>query len=147
MKLNSIKNVSDKRVLDFNKLGVYSVEDLIKFYPRYYLDMTKITPIKDAYHNDCVLTVAKVEIQPRVQSGGRVKYVKTYCSQNKDTFEIIWFNQPYVANKLKCGEEYFFYGRVQNKFGIASMVNPVFEPVTTNNKLKALCPCIKRLAL
>ncbi len=143
MKLNSIKNVSDKRVLDFNKLGVYSVEDLIKFYPRYYLDMTKITPIKDAYHNDCILTVAKVEVEPRVQSGGRVKYVKTYCSQHKDTFEIIWFNQPYVANKLKCGEEYFFYGRVQNKFGLASMVNPVFEPVTENNKLKGVVPVYK----
>ncbi len=143
MKLNSIKNVSDKRALEFNKLGIYSVEDLVKHYPRYYLDMTKITPIKDAYNNDCILTVAKVEIEPRVQSGGRIKYVKTYCSQGKDTFEIIWFNQPYVANKLKSGEEYFFYGRIQNKFGLVSMVNPVFEPVTKNNKLKGVVPVYK----
>ena len=140
MELTNIKYISDKRASQLNKLGVKSAEDLVRYYPRYYLDLTKITKVNEAYHNDCILTLARVELEPRVSSGGRIKYVKTYCSQGADTFEVIWFNQPYVAEKLECGKEYFFYGRVTNKYGVCSMTNPVFENAEENNKLKGFVP-------
>lgn len=140
MKLSDIKYLSDKRILDLKKLGITSIDGLINNFPRSYLDMTKITQIKYAYHNEFVLTVAKVETEPRVFNSGRVKYVKLYCSHMSDTFSIVWFNQPYVVDKLKVGEEYFFYGRVSNKLGLVSMTNPIFEPVDKNYKLKGLVP-------
>ncbi len=140
MNLSDIKYLSDKRILDLKKLGITSVDKLINNFPRSYLDMTKITQIKYAYHNEFVLTVAKVETEPRVFNSGRVKYVKLYCSHQSDTFSIVWFNQPYVVDKLKVGEEYFFYGRVSNRLGLLSMTNPMFEPIDKNNKLKGLVP-------
>ncbi len=140
MSLSSIKYLSEKRIADLKKLGIFSLEDLANNFPRNYLDLTKITEIKYAYHNEFVLTVAKVETEPREFNSGRIKYVKLYCSQRADTFSIVWFNQPYVKSKLTVGKEYFFYGRVSNKFGMVSMTNPVFEPVDKNNKLKGLVP-------
>ncbi|MBO5851366.1 MAG: ATP-dependent DNA helicase RecG [Clostridia bacterium] len=140
MELTNIKYISDKRASQFNKIGVNSVEDLASYFPRYYLDLTKITKVSEAYNNDCILTVARVELEPRVSNNGRIKYAKTYCSQGADTFEIVWFNQPYVAEKLECGKEYFFYGRVRNKFGVVSMTNPIFESVEDNKKLKGFVP-------
>ena len=140
MQLKDIKYLNEKRIADLNKLGVTSIEELAKFFPRNYLDLTKTSKISDAYHNDIILTVAKVETEPRAFSSARIKYVKVYCSQGADTFSIVWFNQPYVLNKLKQGEEYFFYGRVSNKFGVASMTNPAFEEVDRNYKLKGIVP-------
>ncbi len=140
MELTNIKYISDKRKEQFNKIGVKTVEDLVYYFPRYYLDLTKISKVSEAYHNDCILTIARVELEPRVSSGGRIKYVKTYCSQGADMFEVIWFNQPYVKDKLECGKEYFFYGRVTNKYGVYSMTNPVFESVEDNKKLKGFVP-------
>ena len=140
MSLSKIKYLSDKRIADLNKLGIHTLEDLASNFPKSYLDMTKITEIKHAYHNEFVLTVAKVETEPREFNSSRIKYVKLYCSQCADTFSVVWFNQPYVKTKLKVGEEYFFYGRVSNKFGMVSMTNPVFEPVDKNLKLKGLVP-------
>ncbi len=139
MELKEIKGLSDKRISDLNKLGICSAENLIKHFPKNYIDLTKVTPIRFAYHNECVLTVARVELEPQI-SGGRVKYVKTYCTQGEDTFSVIWFNQPYVASKLKRDKEYVFYGRVTNKFGMISMTNPVFEEVDKNYKLKGIVP-------
>ena len=140
MYLKNVPYVSDKRISDLKKMSIFSVEDLIKHFPRNYLDLTHITPLKDAYNNDFVLTLARVEIEPRAQLGSRVKYVKVYCSQGTDTFGVVWFNQPYVVNKLKCGEEYLFYGRVSIKYGVVSMTNPVFEPINKNYRLKGLMP-------
>ena len=140
MELKEIKGVSDKRVADFKKLNITSVESLIKHYPKNYLDLTRVTPIKFAYNNEFVLTVARVETEPTVSVGGRVKYVKVYCTQETDTFSIVWFNQPYVKNRLERDKEYFFYGRVTNKFGMISMTNPTFEEVDNNYRLKGLVP-------
>ncbi len=140
MQLNLCKGLSDKRIADLNKLNITSLEGLIKHYPKSYLDLTKVSSVRSAYHNECVLTVAKVDTMPIVQLGGRIKYVKIICSSNTDTFTIIWFNQPYVASKLKLGVEYFFYGRITNKFGVITMTNPSFEEVSNNYRLKGLVP-------
>ncbi|MBO7736716.1 MAG: ATP-dependent DNA helicase RecG, partial [Clostridia bacterium] len=51
----------------------------------------------------------------------------------------VWFNQPYVAQKLKAGE-YLFYGRVQNKYDVLSVTNPTFEPLEGNTRLKGIVP-------
>lgn len=140
MELKDIKSLSDKRIADLKKLGIYSVSDLIKNFPRSYLDMSKVVNLRDAYHNEIVLTVAKIETAPVTLNAGKMKYVKVYCSQPADNFSVIWFNQPYVATKLKAGEEYFFYGRVSKKFGQTSMTNPTFEEVSKNYKLKGIVP-------
>ncbi len=140
MELSKIKYLSTKRIADLNKMGVHDCEGLIKTYPRSYLDMRKTTPLSASYHNDCVLTVARLETEPQVFNSGRVKYVKVYCSQAENTFSIVWFNQPYVASKLKAGKEYYFYGRVSNKYGLVSMTNPIFEEADNNKKLKGIVP-------
>ncbi len=140
MELSKIKYLSTKRIADLNKMGIFDCEGLVKNYPRSYLDMRKTTNLNECYHNDFVLTVAKLETEPQVFNSGRLKYVKVYCSQETNTFSIVWFNQPYVASKLKAGQEYYFYGRVSNKFGLVSMTNPVFEEVENNNKLKGIVP-------
>ena len=140
MELKSVKYVSDKRIKELNKLSIFTAEDLIQHFPRSYLDLTNVTPLNKAYNNDFVLTVAKVDVEPRSQTGARIKYVKAFCSQGVDTFSVVWFNQPYVQSKLKCGETYLFYGRVQIKYGLISMINPVFEPFNQNKRLKGLMP-------
>ncbi len=140
MELALCKGLSDKRIADLNKLNIYSLEDLIKHYPRAYLDLTKVNSVRNALNNERILTVAKVNTVPTVQKGGRVNYVKVYCSSGEDTFSVIWFNQPYVASKLKVGAEYFFYGRISNKTGLITMTNPTFEEVDKNNRLKGIVP-------
>ncbi len=140
MELSNIKYLSTKRIADLKKLGIYDCEGLIKNYPRSYLDMRKTTNLSESYHNDVILTVAKVETTPQVFTSRRIKYVKVYCSQQDYTFSIVWFNQTYVTNKLEAGKEYYFYGRVSNKMGLVSMTNPIFEEAINNNKLKGLVP-------
>ena len=139
MELTSLKFVSDKREKDFNKLNIYTVEELAKHFPRDYLDLTHVTYLRDAYHNDVLLTLCEVQ-GVEVNRYARRPYVKALCAQGNYTFSAIWFNQPYVAGRLKRGE-YLFYGRVQNKYGMhCTMVNPSFEPAGNCKKLRGLIP-------
>ncbi|MBD5585439.1 MAG: ATP-dependent DNA helicase RecG [Clostridia bacterium] len=139
MRLTSIKFVSEKREKDLNKLNIYTVEELIKHFPRDYLDLRKVTYLKDAYHNDVILTLCEV-LNVEVNPYARRPFVKALCQQGGYMFTAIWFNQPYVAQKLERAE-YLFYGRVQNKYGLGcQMVNPSFERADKNRNLKGLIP-------
>ena len=139
MKLSALRNVGEKREKDFQKLGIETAEDLVRFYPRAYLDLTERVSIKDAYHNDVILLACSVVRVQTAQFGTHKKMVKAFCNQDGFLFTAVWFNQPYVAQKLAAGE-YLFYGRVQNKFGQYSMVNPTFEPLDKNYRLKGIVP-------
>ena len=140
MQLSALKNIGEKREKEFMALGVKSAEDLARYFPRAYLDLTSRSLLKDAYHNDVVLIAAQVNrVQGSPNLKARLKIVRAFCEQDGYPFTIVWFNQPYVANKLKTGE-YLFYGRVRNEFGQRTLINPTFEPLDKNERLKGIIP-------
>ena len=139
MKLTDLKFVSEKREADLNKLNIYTVEELVRHFPRDYLDLTKQSLLKDAYHNDYVLTACEV-LTVEVNRYSRRPYVKAGCRQGNYYFNALWFNQMYVAEKLGRGE-FLFYGRVNNRDGMGcTMFNPQFERADKNANLKGIIP-------
>lgn len=141
MELKYIKGLSEKRISELNKIGIDSTEDLIRHFPRNYLDLTHVMPLKYSIACEYCFTKARLVSAPRVFSSSRnLRCVKAVCEQDGEVFDVIWFNQPYVASKLVPDNEYFFYGRVQKKFGQVSMMNPTFELVEKNDRLKGILP-------
>lgn len=140
MELSKIKYVREKRVQEFNKLGVYDTADLTRYFPRAYLDLRSRQLLKYAYHNDVVLTAGKVLSIPVTRYYRRGGMVKVVCEQEGYIFPVIWFNQPYVASKLKVGEEYLFYGRVRTETGETHLINPSFELCDKAFRLKGIVP-------
>jgi len=144
MELGKIYGVSDKRLAELNKLSIYDCENLIKHFPRNYLDLSKITPLKNCNNNEMALIKAKVVTFPQQHtSARRLNYVKVVCESAGEFLTCIWFNQPYVLKKLTLNCEYLFYGRVKNQFGQISITNPTFESLDDNKKLKGIVPVYK----
>lgn len=139
MELKALKGISETREKELNKLGITSVEELVKYFPRGYLDLTQRMSIRDLYHNDMALVACTITQVAPINYYSRYKTVQAYCQQNGEPFRAVWFNQPYVAQRLKEGE-YLLYGRVQNKYGQVSITNPTFEPLAANNRLKGIVP-------
>lgn len=140
MELTKIRGVNEKRQQEFNKLGIYDTADLIRCFPRSYLDMRESQLLKYAYHNDIVLTAGKVLSIPVTRHFKRGAMVKIVCEQEGFVFSVIWFNQPYVASKFVVGQEYLFYGRVRNNDFETSIVNPSFELCEKVFRLKGIVP-------
>ena len=139
MQLTEVKGIAEKRAKELEKLGVYTAEDLVRYYPRTYLDMTNRVSVREVLNNDTALIAARINYIEPVRYTGRVRFLRAHLSEGDDTFTAVWFNMPYLAKTLKEGE-YLFYGRIQNKYGQISLVNPTFEPLERNNRLKGLVP-------
>ena len=140
MELTKIRGINEKRQQELNKMQIFDTADLMRHFPRAYLDLRARQPLKYAYHNDIVLTTGRIITLPYARLSRRGGLVKVACEQDGFTFSVIWFNQPYVQSKLVVGDEYLFYGRVQNKMGETSLINPSFEPCDKNFRLKGIVP-------
>lgn len=140
MELTNIRGINEKRRDELNKMGILDTSDLIRHFPRAYLDMRSKQSLRSAYHNDVVLTAGKIVSMPVVRYFRRSGMVKVSCEQEGLFFSVVWFNQPYVASKLKVGEEYLFYGRVRKENGVVSLVNPSFEPCEKVFRLQGIVP-------
>ena len=142
MQLKELRGISEKREKDLNKLNIFTAEDLVRHFPRAYLDLTQQAKLSDCYHNDVALIACRVISPPQAVYAGRRPFVKVWCEQAGERFSALWFNAPYVKNNLHAGEEYLFYGRVSNRWGTGapSMINPSFEPRGKNVRLKGIVP-------
>lgn len=140
MELNKIRGINEKRGQDLNKLGIYDTADLIRHFPRAYIDLRSKVLLSEAYHNDMAFTAGKIVGEPAVRYFRKMATVRVACEQEGVAFNAVWFNQPYVAPRLKVGEEYLFYGRVRKEIGCINLVNPSFEPCDKAFRLQGIVP-------
>lgn len=141
MELKKIKGLSDKRIEELNKCGIKNAEELIMHFPKNYLDLTHVTPLKYCFEYEFAFTKARLVSTPKYfVSAKKLRCVKAMCEQEGELFEVVWFNQPYVLKKLVQGTEYLFYGRIKRKYGQTTMLNPTFEKAEKNDYLKGILP-------
>ena len=90
MELRYIKGLSEKRITELNKIGIVSAEDLIRHFPKNYLDLTHVMPLKYAIACEYCFTKARLVSAPRVFSSSRnLRCVKAVCEQDGEVFDVI----------------------------------------------------------
>ncbi len=125
MDIQYLKGIGEKRARLFHKLGLFAVEDILCFYPRAYEDRTEIRKIQELRPGEAACfraTVAVPVTHARIRQG--MELYKTKVFDETGELRLTFFNAPYVKNALTLGEEYIFYGKLEDP---RSMVNPVFE--------------------
>ena len=122
-----IKGVGPSRVELLNKLGIFTLKDLITYYPRTYEDRSKPKSIAECVHGEEVLIeaiacskVSDVRLQGKTMQ-------KLLVRDETGSATITWFNQSYLKNKFEIGKSYKFFGKVTNNFGKIMMTSPVFD--------------------
>ena len=123
-----IKGVGPNRVKLLNKLGIFTLKDLITYYPREYEDRSKPKQIQEIVDNEEVLIKAiAVSKVAEIRIKRNMCMYKLTVNDGTANCYITWFNQSYVKNLIKLGETYCFYGKATVKNGKVSMNSPVFD--------------------
>ena len=123
-----IKGVGEKRARLFNKLGIYSVNDLIHFYPRKYQDWNNCVSVIDAPENETVAIKATM-ITPVNENQIRKGLTLYKCnfSDGQSVIHVTIFNNKYLAGALRTFDEYILFGKVEKSFTGAYMSSPQIE--------------------
>ena len=127
--IRTIKGIGEKRAQALNKLGVFSLLDLISYFPRRYEDHSSLKPIALVQNGESVCISAVVADEPRLSRIRRgLDLVKLRAYDDSAEVSITYFNQSYVRNQLHRGSAYRFYGKMEVRGSHRSLTNPVFEP-------------------
>lgn len=136
-----LKGVGEKRAAMLAKLGIFTLWDLLTFYPRIYEDWSKILPIKDAPMNEtvCIRGIVGIRCREHRIRKGMTLY-KTEVTDGESLIDITFFNNKYAAEKLEQGKEYLFFGKITGKGYYKSMNSPEFEEFNGIEKMRPIYP-------
>ena len=123
-----LKGVGEKRAAMLRKLGVFTVRDIICFFPRRYEDRSRLTPIAAA-GTEPVLIKAMLASDARLSRVRRgMELLKVRAVDDSGSVNITFFNQSYLREQLTAGRVFRFWGRLEGSGARRSMVNPSLEP-------------------
>ena len=141
------------------RLGIFTLYDLLAYFPRDYEDRTNPVEIAQLQPGVPACFEALVVSQPVLRRIGKGRDVtKLTVADETGKLTLHYFNQPYIKTQLHYGERYYFYGALLER-GM-QMANPAFEeagrPGTVTNRLlpvypltaglsnRTLCACIRQ---
>lgn len=137
MDLNNLKGIGEKTEKLFYKAGVEKVNDLLRYYPRYYDVFEEPVLIRDL---ECDRTHAIKGTVVREVSVKRVRNLQVVTGylrdERGDAIKATWFNSPYLKGKLTIGSTFIFRGFVKENYSNFSIEQPKIFGIAEYNKKK-----------
>ncbi len=132
-----IKGVGNVVAGLFNKLGIFTVGDLLFNFPRDYEDWSKITPIMETQFGvNCCIRARITNAPEGSRTRGGAMLFKAVATDGNGILMLTFFNNKYVVNQLFEGEEYLFFGKInQTIMGGREMLSPRFVKASDNDKI------------
>ena len=140
-----LKGVGEKRAVVLKNKGIDTVGALLRYYPRDYLDWTDIKPINTAPLFEKVCVKAKVlRVDAEKKRNGMTIY-SVICEDKTAQMTAVLFNQKFLAESLRVGREYLFYGTLNGGFLFRKMSSPKIVPAN-NNSIEPIYPASRDMS-
>jgi len=121
-----LKSVGPKRAQALYQNNIHNVSDLLKHYPRRYLDRTNIKKISDLIVNEKAVVVAKV-ISMSVKRTKKGQFFQLTLSDTKQTIQGLWFHGvSWIMEKFNEGDIVALYGKIEFYQGFR-IIHPEFD--------------------
>ena len=139
--LDQFPGVGEARAKKLEKLGLTRCAQLLTYFPRDYEDRREIYSIRSAPLGRKVCVRAMAAEHPRLARIRRgLELVQLRVVDQAGALHLTFFNQSYVERALRAGEEYIFFGMVEEHGSRRAMVNPIFEPADRRNTTGRIIP-------
>ena len=122
--ITSLKGIGPRKAESLGRLGLFSLKDLLYFFPRGHRDYSRPTYIMGARHGDEGAFELTVRTEPklaRIRRGLDITTAKAYDQSGEIT--LTWYNQPYRKGGISAGDKIVACGRVDRSRGVR-LVNP-----------------------
>ena len=122
-----VKGVGPRRAETLRRLGIHTVRDLLWYLPRRYEPRAELTTIAEARPATTVTLAVEVLEVKLAQLGYRRTLLRAQARDRSGVVELVWFNQPYYAERLAQGGRLLVTGKLRMREGGLQMVAPAFE--------------------
>ncbi len=144
--VRALKGVGERRAALYEKIGIYTLLDLLQHYPRSYEDWSRAVPVSEATPGEplCIRGwVVNAPTEHRIRKG--MTLYRFRVTDGQASLQVTLFNNPYAAAKVHRDGEILLYGTVTADGRRAEMASPQIEPAATGGRIRPLYPLTEGL--
>lgn len=140
--IKEIKGVGEKTQKLFEKVGIYTVGDLIRYYPRGYDVYEEAIPISEVEEGHIQTISGSVFGKVQVSGTRNMQVTTAHIKDLTGTIQVIWFRMPFLRNTLKSAQPVTLRGKVTRRRNHLVMEHPELfcPPDKYDEKLNTLQP-------
>lgn len=139
--IRTIKGIGEKTEKLLGKLGISTVGDFLRYYPRDYDEYREPVDISKALPGEKTAVFARLSGKVGVKNTGRHTVVIASAREGEQILWFTWYNMPFLRNTLRSGGLYIFRGLVVEKNGRRTMEHPeIFSREQYEERLHILYP-------
>jgi ATP-dependent DNA helicase RecG len=136
-----LKGVGPNRAAKLNKLNIFTVEDMLNYFPVKYEDRRTIKKINELSDNlKCLLKLKIFENPKKTKIKKNMSIIKAVGKDETGFITLTFFNQDFLMDKLVVGETYYIFGVVKVGYGKFEMTNPEIELCENDWKANKITP-------
>jgi len=145
-KINVISGIGTKRAEMYNKLGIFTVKDLLYHFPRGYLDYTSPVPVMETKPDENSVVCVRIDkkMRPAFIRKGMTIYRVT-ASDESGTILITIYNSEYLYNSLETDKEYILYGKITGNLLHREITSPYVLKADEECKIQPVYPLTEGL--
>lgn len=142
MNITTLKGIGTKTAELFAKLGIYTTQDLLKWYPRdydVYEEPVLVHELTTDYEASVAAVYGIIARKIDVYDSGKLSIISTVVRDEKgEGIKCVWYNMPYLKSSLRQGMRYIFRGRVVIKNSQKILEQPQIYTVAQYNEIKGV---------
>jgi ATP-dependent DNA helicase RecG len=132
--LTVLQGVGPKNASSLEKLGMFTLGDMLYYFPRRYDDYSQLKPIRSLNYGEVVTVIGQIQsVVSRPIRGGKMQIVEAVISDGTGALRISWFNQPWLSNRLSEGMNIAVAGKIEQYLGRLVLNSPDWEPIETEH--------------
>ncbi len=116
-------------------MGIFVVEDLLYHFPHRYLNTAKVLSISNVKVGEEVTVVGEVKIVRKTVGKSGIRVINVGIFDGTEYLYGVWFNQDFIADRLKDGMVVAFSGKTSFRYGQLQIENPLYEVIDEDTRL------------
>lgn len=139
--LRELKGVGEKTEKLFQKIGITTAEELLRYYPRTYDIYEEPVEIASAEEDKTVSIRATIATSIYINQIRNLQVLTTTVADASGRLPVAWFNAPYLRGTLKKGSVFILRGKIIRKKGRPQMEHPeIFTPAAYEEIIHSMQP-------
>ena len=125
-----VKGIGPKKASKLNKLNIFTIKDLLYYFPRSYEDRSNIKKIWQLEHDEKACTKGIISEVKSHEAKNKIKVTKFTLRDETGFLNVVFFNQDYLTKVFKKGDSVIVYGKIKREGGFLEMNSPQIEHFT-----------------
>ena len=123
--IGELNGIGPKTEKIIQKLGVYTISDMLLAFPRDYKRLADISCLCDAVEGKEYAFRVKLLKEPITKNTRNLQVTIAVVADQTASMQAVWFRMPYIKNQLKAMGEFVILGRVSAKNHMLEIEQPV----------------------